>query len=48
MGLHFPAIETINFAEYVRDADMPEFKRRMSALQNRGGAAAQPFTITVF
>lgn len=46
MGLHFPAIETINFAEYVRDADMPEFKRRMSALQNRGGAAAQPFTIT--
>lgn len=43
---HFPAIERMNFAEYVRHADRPGFERRMRAEQEAGAFSGPPFQIT--
>lgn len=39
LQLHFPAIESINFAFYVRAHEMPAFGRRMAATQRPGEPA---------
>lgn len=42
---HFPAIETINFAEYVRDQDSEQFEERMRTETLPDGSPAPPFQI---
>ncbi|MFZ3288422.1 MAG: CHASE domain-containing protein [Telluria sp.] len=43
---HFPAIDTINFAAYVRDQDRPEFERRMRLAASAPNSAGEAFRIT--
>jgi len=43
---HFPAIEGINYAEFVTDAQRPEFERRMASEPMADGSAPQPFVIS--
>lgn len=42
---YFPAIETINFAEYVREADRAAFERRMNAELTPDTDGSEPFRI---
>jgi signal transduction histidine kinase len=43
---HFPAIETINYAEYVRHQDLPAFEQRMRTGQPAGRFGGTPFKVT--
>ncbi|MGZ8320542.1 MAG: CHASE domain-containing protein [Telluria sp.] len=46
LARHFPAIERMNFAEFVTHANRPAYERRMLAEQNAGGFNGPPFRIT--
>ena len=43
LSRHFPAIETINYARYITDAERDRFEAQMRA--EAGSQAAQPYTI---
>lgn len=43
---HFPAIEGINYAEFVTEAQRPEFERRMASEPMADGSAPPPFVIS--
>ena len=43
---YFPAIETINYAQYVRHQDLPAFEQRMLAEQRAGRFGGAPFKVT--
>ncbi|PWF42061.1 CHASE domain-containing protein [Massilia glaciei] len=45
MERHFPAIETINFAQYVREADRPAFEKGQRAVLEAKGEPASSFQI---
>ena len=43
---NFPAIETINYAQYVRHEDLPALQRRMRAEQQAGSFGGAPFKVS--
>ncbi|MES2902084.1 MAG: CHASE domain-containing protein [Pseudomonadota bacterium] len=46
LAQHFPAIETLNFGEYVRDEDRDTFEKRMRKETMPDGSPAPPFSIS--